>query len=112
MSVMTLADLKAALKVTFTADDTELQNALDNAEAEALDYMNRTEFGYACPVDTTSSSSSSSSSSSEQVMPPAVRSAVVLLVRAMYDTADPTDIKLLRDAAETKMQPYRCGLGV
>lgn len=113
MSLITLLEAKQELRVTHDQDDVLIQSYLDAAEDEALRFMDRAEFGTICPCDVTSSSSSgSSSSSSEIVIPPSVRSAVLLLVRARYGATTPDEIKGYRQAAETLLMPYRCGLGV
>ncbi len=105
MSVIDLPTAKAFLDVIHNADDAKLQLLLDGAEDEALQFMNRTTFNDVCPCE------SSSEPVSEERMPDSVKVGVLLLLQAVYD-ATPDDAEKLRRAAETKLFPYRCHLGV
>jgi hypothetical protein len=112
VSLIDLADAKAFLDVINSADDTKLQMLLDGAEDEALRFMNRTQFGVLCPhwVET-SDGWELSEPVEEEVMPASVKVGVLLLLQAAYQ-ATPDDAEKLRRAAEVKMTPYRCSLGV
>ncbi len=100
---ITLDEAKDYLDVIHDADDSKLQMLLDAAHDEALQFMNREDFGDVCEC--------SSSSSSEPVMPASVRLGVLILLQAAYQ-ATPDDAEQLRHVAEVKLMPYRCGLGV
>jgi len=101
---ITLEEAKDYLDVIHDADDSKLQMLLDAAHDEALQFMNRDDFGELCDCD-------SSSSSSEPAMPASVRLGVLVLLQAAYQ-AGPDDAEQLRHVAEVKLMPYRCGLGV
>lgn len=101
MSVIDLEVAKQFLDVIHNADDAKLQMLLDGAEREALDFMNRDEFGMG----------DCSSDSETEVMPDSVRVGVLLLLQAVYQ-ATPDDAEKLRAAAEVKLMPYRCFMGV
>ncbi len=103
MSVIDLETAKQFLDVIHSADDAKLQMLLDGAEREALDFMNRSEFG--------AEECSSEPPSDPEVMPGSVRLGVLLLLQAVYQ-ATPDDAAKLRAAAEVKLMPYRCYMGV
>ncbi|ARP86293.1 head-tail connector protein [Bordetella genomosp. 9] len=103
MSVIDLQSAKQFLDVIHNADDAKLQMLLDGAEREALDFMNRKEFGM--------DECSSETSAELDAMPDSVRLGVLLLLQAAYQ-ATPDDAKKLRIAAEVKLMPYRCFMGV
>lgn len=109
MSTIDLAVAKQFLDVIHTADDTKLQMLLDGAEDEALQFMDRSGFGSLCPCD--SDCESEPSSESEPGIPNSVTVGVLLLLQASYQ-ATPDEIPKLRAAAEVKLMPYRCRLGV
>jgi hypothetical protein len=110
VSVIALADVKAALRVIHSADDALLQNLLDSAEDEALRFLNRDQLP-TLPLDYPEESSSEDIPSSEDPIAPSVFTAVVILVKIDYEAA-PGDIETLRRAAEVKLQPYRTQMGV
>lgn len=103
MSVIDLETAKQFLDVIHNADDAKLQMLLDGAEREALDFMNRSEFW--------AEECSSESSSQPEGMPDSVRLGVLLLLQASYQ-ATPDDAAKLRAAAEVKLMPSRCYMGV
>lgn len=103
MSVIDLQTAKQFLDVIHSADDAKLQMLLNGAEREALDFMNRDAFGV--------EDCSSEPSSEPEVMPDSVRIGVLLLLQAAYQ-ATPDDATKLRTAAEVKLMPYRCYMGV
>lgn len=88
--MLTLAEVKQDLRVIHDSDDNLLSDLLSAAESEVMAFMN---LDYV--PDT-----------------PDVGSAIKLLVRGMYDEADPTKLEYYRRAAESKMFPYRAGIGV
>ena len=104
MSLTTLNEAKQFLKVTHSDDDDTLQRLLDGAEAEALNFMDREQFGELCPCDSNFETESAH-------MTADVKTSVLLLVQADYE-APPIDAKALRDLAHAKLQPYRCRWGV
>jgi hypothetical protein len=110
VSVIALADVKAALRVIHSADDALLQNLLDSAEDEALRFLNRDQLP-TLPLDYPEESSSEDIPSSEDPIAPSVFTAVVILVKIDYEAA-PGDIETLRRAAEVKLQPYRTQMGI
>lgn len=111
MSIIDLADAKEFLNVIHSADDNNLQRLLDGAEKEALNFMDRADFGEVCPCDSSSEDVSSEVSSETAVMPPDVQTGVLVLLQARYQ-ASPEEAEQLRKVAETMLMPYRCNLGV
>ncbi|KAF0804927.1 hypothetical protein A6D6_02691 [Alcanivorax xiamenensis] len=107
MSVIDLADAKAFLDVIHDADDVKLQQLLDAAEDEALQFMDRDSFGEVYPCE----EASSEPASEPLVLPDSVRMGIYILLQANYQ-ASPTDAEQLRKVAETKLMPYRCRLGI
>ena len=110
MSVIQLSDVKRALRVIHNADDALLQTLIDAAEDEALRFLYRTQLP-TLPVDCPASPSSEDVPSSEDPVAPSVFTAVCCLVKADYE-APVGEIAALRAVAETKLQPFRIGLGV
>lgn len=101
MSTYTLASIKEFLRVVHSADDALLQDLLDGAEDEALRFLGLTAF----PEEIDSNNPSS------PVIPASIFVAVCCLVKADYE-ASADDTERLRKIAETKLQPFRQGLGV
>lgn len=117
MSTISLAVVKEALRVTHTSDDAMLQRLTDGAEQEAMRFMNRTQLptlpqDYPPLCDSDGNLVSEVVPSSEDPVAPDVVTAVLLLVQAVYDATTPDEIAKLRACAETKLMPYRVGLGV
>lgn len=104
MSLIPLAEAKSFLRVIHSDDDALIQTLLDGAEDEALQFMNRDSFGELCPCD-------SNFESESEGMPESVRTGVYLLLQSGYQ-AKPDEVADYRRAAEVKLMPYRCGLGV
>lgn len=123
MSVITLAEAKEFLDVIQSSDDGKLQALLDGAEQEALDFMNRRDFTEICtpcdPCDDEDDCESDRELDSDEMavivadygMPASVRIGVMFLLQAAYQ-ASPEEADKLRRAAEVKLFPYRCNLGV
>lgn len=102
MSVIDLSEAKQFLDVIHSADDAKIQMLLDGAEDEALQFMNRDQFGEeACSEEL----------ASEVVLPDSVKVGVLLLLQANYQ-AKPEDVERIREVAEIKLMPYRRCLGV
>ena len=103
---MTLDDIKRDLRVTHDEDDALLETLLESAKDQALRFLDLPELP---TVEVDSSSSSSSIGSLEY--PGSIRTALILLVRCLYDPADAKEIEATRKVAETMLMPYRTGLG-
>lgn len=111
MGIVTLQEAKRWLRVIHSGDDTLITELIEQAEDEALRFLNRTE-PPTLPLDYPSDSSSEDVPSSED---PAARSyakAVLILVQASYSEPDPDKQAKMRSNAETVLMPYRRGLGV
>lgn len=116
MSVILLDEVKQRLKVIHTADDADIQRAIDSAEGEITRYTGRTELptlplDYPPEYDSSSSELPEDVPSSEDPIAPEVFDAVCLLVRASYEAVDAAEIAALRRAAFAKVDPFRTGLG-
>lgn len=110
MSVINLETVKEALRVIHNDDDVLLQTLLDGAEVEVLSFCNRTQLP-TLPHDSPDSPSSEDIPSSEDPVAPSVVTAVICQVKADYEaTAD--EAAKLRKIFETKLMPFRLGLGV
>lgn len=106
MSVLDLQTAKDFLNVIHSDDDAKIQMLLDGAEDEALQFMDRESFGDICECD-----SSSEEIQSEAQLPASVKVGILFLLQANYQ-ATPDDVPKIRKAAEIKLFPYRCRLGV
>ncbi|HHH9220263.1 TPA: head-tail connector protein [Pseudomonas aeruginosa] len=106
MSMIPLDTAKSFLDVIHDWDDAKLQLLLDGSEDEACQFMWRQSLDGLCNCE-----ESSEVVSSEPGIPPSVVIGVLLLLQASYQAA-PEEIATLRKAAEVKLMPYRCGLGV
>ncbi|HCZ47954.1 MAG TPA: hypothetical protein DCZ11_02995 [Gammaproteobacteria bacterium] len=102
MSTFSLQALKRALRVEHDADDTLLQELLDDAESEALQYLDQTDF----PVE------DAEDESPPERVPGAIRRAVFLLVSSFYEEADAAKLADYRKRAEMMLFPFRTKLGV
>lgn len=119
MSVVTLEEAKAHLRVVHNADDDTIQIAIDGAEAEALRFLGRTQLP-TLPLDyppeyesdDAESPLSEDVPSSDDPIVDDVRIAIYLLVQATYSAAGADEMLKLRAVAELKLHPYRVGLGV
>lgn len=104
MTDILLSELKSELGVITSYQDDRLEMQLESAKQEALNFMNRTQFGVLCSDD-------DGFADEEENLQPDVKTAIFTLVRAGYEAA-PADAEQLRNVAEMKLMPYRCGLGV
>lgn len=113
MSEISVATVKAYLRVIHGGDDALLQQLVDSAEDEAARFLNRDHLP-TLPLDYPGGSESSSEDtpSSEDPVAPSVVEAVCLLVKAAYEATTPAEVAAYRQAAEWKLQPYRARLGV
>lgn len=113
MSVVTIAQVKAHLRVFQNADDGLIQMLLDGAEDEAKQFLDRDELPRrddAC-AECHSDSSLDPASDSDDIAP-TVRIGIFLLVQATYEGTNPDDMIRLREAALAMLRPYRCRMGV
>ena len=116
MSQITVAQVKAFLRVFGTADDELLQDLIAGAEDEACQFLNRTNLP-TLPLEYPAESSSEGPyseevPSSEDPVAPSVRIAIYYWVQAKYEALKPEDVEKFRKAGETLLQPFRNGLGV
>ena len=102
MSVISIDIAKTFLDVIHSADDVKLQMLLDGAEDEAIQFTNRADL---------TEWDSETAVNSEYLMPMGVVVAVMLMLQASYQ-AGVDEIGKLREAAETKLMPYRLNVGV
>lgn len=100
MSEFTVDEVKRSLRVYHNSDDVLLGELLDEAEDEALQYLEQTAF----PMEPTDESPG-------YIVPRSIRGAVFLLVQARYDETDVSKVALYRERAETMLFPFRCHLG-
>lgn len=120
MSVVQLAEVKAWLDVTFSADDEKIQALIDAAEDEAKRYLDRGELPRRdapcceCASESTLNPSSNAldPASDTADLAPLVKQGIKLLVQAMYDQPSPDEMEATRQVALKMMFPYRCNLGV
>lgn len=106
MSVIDLQTAKDFLNVIHGDDDSKIQLLLDGAEDEALQFLDRQSFSDICECD-----SSSEEVESEAQLPASIKVGVLFLLQANYQ-ASPDDVPKIRKAAEIKLFPYRCRLGI
>jgi hypothetical protein len=100
MSTVTLEEVKRWCRVIHSADDVLLQDLIDQAEDEALRFLNRTQ-PPTLPVDYPESPSSEDIPSSEDPVVASWHKAVCMLVEAAYQTPKPEDQAKIRSNAET-----------
>lgn len=113
MSVVTLEEVKAQVKVLHSSDDEQLQQLIDDVEDECLQYIDRESLprlGVECPDECDTAAVDNPVSDADD-LPRSLRRGIVLLVQAYYEAKDATEIMKVRAAAETLWHPYRCNLG-
>lgn len=114
MSVVTLAPVKAFLRVLHTSDDDLLQDLIDASEAEALQYMDRTELpptGDDPDPDECDTAVVITPVSDGASLAPDVRLAIYYLIQSKYEAKDADEISKLRNAALAILAPHRRQLG-
>ena len=99
MSIVTLAEAKAQLRVDGAEDDTLIQSYIDAAESAAAQYLNRALYETSAGTDTTG-----------LVMTKDVKVAVLLQVGAFY--ADREDLVEMPTGSRVLLNPYRIEMGV
>jgi len=105
MSEIQLAIAKERLRLMGDYLDNDVQQALDSAEREALNFINR----LTLPRDPVPAGSPPGLFGA---LCPDVVDAVLLLVRATIDALSPDELIGYRRAAEIKLFPYRQYMGV
>lgn len=113
MSVVTVQEAKLALVVIHDHDDARLQQLIDDAEDECLQYLDRDALprkGQECP-DECDTSASDSPVSDGQDLPHSLRRGILMIVQASYEGKDAAEMIKLREAAIACWAPYRCRLG-
>lgn len=114
MSVVTIAEVKAYLNQIHSLDDVKIQYLIDAAEDEAKRFLDRDElprrddpFASECQSDSTADAASDSND-----IAPSVRTAIMVLVQALYEGTEADEIEKLRYCALTIMRSYRGRMGV
>lgn len=113
MSVVTLEEVKAQVKVMHTSDDVQLQQLIDDVEDECLQYLDRTSLprvGVECPDECDTAVVDDPVSDADD-LPRSLRRGIVLMVQGYYEAKDADEMRKLRAAAEVLWHPYRCHLG-
>ena len=114
MSVVTVPQVKLHLRITHSEDDDLLQHYIDAAEDELKQFLDRDELPRrddAC-VDCGESDSTLNTASDSDDLAPLLRTVVFLLVQAMYEGVDGTEMEKVRQVALNMARPYRCRWGV
>ena len=104
MSAVSIESVKRDLRIIQNDDDTLLQELIDAAELECLQFLN---IDYLPGLEP-----NSEETSSELVVFPDVARAIRLIVKGGYEETDVTKLSAYRSAAESLLMPYREGLGV
>lgn len=110
MSVISLAAAKAYLKVIHSGDDDLIQELLDGAERQALDFLDRETFNETTEFDTEFDSDEAVDIATYD-MPSSTRTAIFKILEADYK-ANPDDAEKLKEAARDMLAPFRDKLGV
>jgi len=105
MSEIALEIAKQRLRIIGTHLDNDVQQALDSAEREALNFINR----LTLPRDPLPPGSPPGILGA---LCPDMIDAILLLVRASIDAMNPEEMIGYRRAAEIKLFPYRQYMGV
>lgn len=111
MSTVTITIVKQWLRVIHTADDALIQRLIDQAEDEALRFLNR-KLPPTLPADFPDECSSEQVPSSDDPVAASFEKAVCILVQASYEQPDPDKAARMRQNAEVVLMPYRRGMGV
>ena len=116
MSIVTVAEARAYLRLPHDHEDVLLQALLDGAEEEAKRFTGRSQLP-TLPQDYPPLIDSSGTVLPEVVpasnnLAPDVRIAIYLLVQSRFEALKPEDMARIRQAAEVLLMPYRVGLGL
>lgn len=113
MSRVRIEQVKAFLDLTHNEDDAKLQELIDGAEDEALQFLGLPDLPRrSAPTERECDSNTPDPVSDSDDLAPSVRMGIYLIVQGMYEAKDAAEMLLVRQAAELKWHPYRCGLGV
>lgn len=104
MSAVSIESVKRDLRIIHDDDDVLLQELIDAAERECLQFINADYLPGLEP--------NSEEASSELAIEPDAARAIRLIVRGGYEETDVTRLSAYRSAAESLLMPYRIGLGV
>lgn len=102
--MITLEDVKSALRVRHDYDDELIFHLKEAAIDEALQFMNRDTLPVVPDTE--------SPASDEGPVPASIRAAVYLLAEASYEKMRPDEVEIRRKRAEQLCMPYRVELGV
>lgn len=103
MPLISLESVKRDLRVIHDDDDELIQELIESAEKECLNFLD---------IDVLPGLEESSEQSSEPVVETDVARAIRLLVRGYYEETDISKLSAYRSAAEALLMPYRQGLGL
>lgn len=109
MSYVTLEEVKAALVID--VDDARIQMAIDDAEDEALRFLDMDGVTLAEALQEDISGSEVESDADNSGNQRSVRRAVILLVQTYIDPMTPMQNEYNRKAAQALLFPYRERLG-
>ena len=113
MSVVTVEQVKEYLNQIHSLDDAKIQLLIDAAEDEAKRFLDRNELPRKDdPFADCRSDSTADTASDSDDLAPSVRTAVMVLVQALYEGNDPEEIDKLRQVAFAVMRSYRDRMGV
>ena len=112
MSAIDLAFVKQWLRVTHDEDDALLTGMIDDAEDEALQFLDRDALPRMGAANEADSNHPDIPVSDADDLARSVRNGVCLLVQAMYEAKDAAELTAVRRAVEVKLMPYRNNLGV
>jgi len=113
MSVVTVDEAKRYLRVIHELDDGLIQELIDDAEDECLQYIDRPSMpriGVDCPDDCDTAAIDDPVSDGGD-LPRSLRRGILLIVQAAYEAKDADEAAKMRRAAEVVWSPYRCRLG-
>ncbi len=113
MSVLTLNEAKNYLVVVHDADDDRIQQLIEDAEDECVQYLDRSSLpriGQECP-DECDTGTTPAAVSDASDLPRSLRRGILLIVQGGYEGKDADEMMKLRAAAEVCWHPYRCNLG-
>jgi hypothetical protein len=107
--MISIEEVKLALRVTHNADDALLQRLIDSAEQECLRFLNRSELP-TLPYEIPDCSTEEVVSSSDPITPDVING-IILIVQQDYDGA-PETREASRSAATSLWWPYRAHIGI
>lgn len=112
MSVVTLEYVKRQLLVTHALADVRLQELIDDAESECVEYLDRDVLPRESdPPDPLNTASIDPPASDADDLPRSIRRGILLIVQAQWEGKDADEMMKLRKAAEVLWHPFRAKLG-